>query len=164
MQSSWVIASLSVGLGFVDEFRSERAVELLHSQLRRRPTVIRDGSPQTIDVVELVPGDVVQLRIGDLVPADMQVVEANDLECDEAVLTGESMPAAKEVGTGDEQHTNAYMGTVVLDGSGLGVVSRTGTQTRSVGSRSGSENGTPKPRSKPACATSRCSSCELPRS
>ena len=59
------IASLSVGLGFFDEYRSEKAVELLHSQIRQRTTVIRDGRPQNVDVVELVPGDVVELRVGD---------------------------------------------------------------------------------------------------
>ena len=90
-----VIVSLSVGLGFVNEFRSEQAVEALHAQIRHTALVVRDGAPQRVDVVALVPGDVVQLSVGDIVPADIRLLETTELECDEAVLTGESMPVEK---------------------------------------------------------------------
>jgi E1-E2 ATPase len=84
------IVGLSVGLGFVNEFRSEKAVEALHSQIRRTALVERDGRAHQVDVVELVPGDVVRLRVGDIVPADLRLLETSGLECDESVLTGES--------------------------------------------------------------------------
>ena len=93
----FLICGLSIGLGFVNEYRSERAVEALHSQLRHLSIARRDGSDVAVDVTQLVPGDVVRLAVGDVVPADLRLLEANGLECDESVLTGESMPADKEV-------------------------------------------------------------------
>ena len=125
-----VIVSLSVGLGFFNEFRSEQAVEALHSQIRHTTLVVRDGEPQRVDVVELVPGDIVNLHLGDIVPADVRLLEVDDLECDEAVLTGESLPVEKTdravtAGTA----SCALMGTVVHEGSARGVVVRTGTAT-----------------------------------
>ncbi len=92
-----VIVSLSVVLGFVNELRSERAVEALHDRVRHRCTVHRGGIDVEIDVTDLVPGDLVRLELGQIVPADLRVTEANDLECDEAVLTGETLPVAKTV-------------------------------------------------------------------
>ena len=91
-----VIVGLSVGLGFFNEYRSEKAVEALHSQIRQNALVIRDGSPRPVDVVELVPGDIVRIRVGDIIPADIRLLDVTELECDEAVLlTGESMPVEK---------------------------------------------------------------------
>jgi P-type Mg2+ transporter len=90
-----LIIGMSVGLGFFNEYRSERAVEALHSQLRHTALVMRDGKPVALDVTELVPGDVVRLAVGDVVPADLRLLWADGLECDEAVLTGESLPAEK---------------------------------------------------------------------
>ena len=89
------IVVLSVGLGFINEYRSELAVAALHANIRHQALVWRDGNQQRLDVRELVPGDVVALRVGDLVLADLRLLEANQLECDEAVLTGEPMPAVK---------------------------------------------------------------------
>jgi P-type Mg2+ transporter len=91
------IVGLSVALGFLNEYRSERAVEALHSQIRRRARVERDGQPAEVEVTELVPGDVVLLRIGDVVTADLRLLDAVALECDEGVLTGESAAAAKSI-------------------------------------------------------------------
>jgi len=82
------IVGLSVGLGFFNEYRSERVVEALHASIRHRTVVIRGGQQATVDVTEVVPGDVVLLRTGDLVPADLRLLDARELECDEAVLTG----------------------------------------------------------------------------
>ncbi len=90
----WIIAAivaLSVGLGFVNEYRSEQAVAALHANIHHEAVVWRDGSQRALDVRELVPGDVVELHIGELVPADLRLVEVDELECDESVLTGESI-------------------------------------------------------------------------
>lgn len=89
------IVALSVGLGFVNEYRAQAAVAALQARIRHLAVVCRGGATQTVDTTSLVPGDVVTVRVGDLVPADIRLLEANDLECDEAVLTGESMPTAK---------------------------------------------------------------------
>src|SRR5712691_7460180 len=67
-----VIVGLSVGLGFGNEYRAEKAAEALHSQIRHQAVVIRDGRPVTIDVTALVPGDLIELRLGDIVPADIR--------------------------------------------------------------------------------------------
>src|SRR5205807_8806766 len=89
------IVTLSVGLGFANEYRAERAAEALHSQLRPTATVQRGGTWCSVDVTAIVPGDVVRLELGTIVPADARVLRANALECDESVLTGESVPADK---------------------------------------------------------------------
>ena len=128
------IVALSVGLGFVNEYRSEKAVEALHSQIRRTALAERDGQARQVDVVALVPGDVVRLRVGDIVPADLRLLEANGLECDESVLTGESAAAAKTAapGRGDsplDLPSCAFMGTVVTGGEGRGVVVQSGPRT-----------------------------------
>jgi Mg2+-importing ATPase len=130
-----VIIALSVGLSFLNEFRSEKAVEALHAQIRHLATVDRDGHSTEVEVSELVPGDIVHLRVGDVVPADLRLLQAQELECDESVLTGESQTAAK---TADAQPPGespldlpscAFMGTVVRAGSGRGLVVRTAGRT-----------------------------------
>jgi Mg2+-importing ATPase len=130
------IVGLSVGLGFFNEYRSERVVEALHASIRHLTLVLRDGKPIAVDVTELVPGDVVLLRVGDLVPADLRLLDARELECDEAVLTGEAMPKTKS--SEPEQQADlielglrsiAYMGATVRGGSGSGVVLQTGSRT-----------------------------------
>lgn len=120
-----VIVGLSVGLGFLNEYRAERASEALHSQLRHRALVHRDGAWGSCDVVDLVPGDLVRLELGTVVPADIRLTSVEDLECDESVLTGESAPVVKQL-AGDSL---AQMGTVVRAGSGLGTVEATGGLT-----------------------------------
>jgi Mg2+-importing ATPase len=131
----FAISGLSIGLGFVNEYRSERAVEALHSQLRHTALARRGGTEAAVDVTELVPGDVVRIGVGDVVPADLRLLEADGLECDEAVLTGESLPAEKQSepittsGAPLELPSSAFMGTVVRAGSGRGVVVQTGGRT-----------------------------------
>ena len=126
------IVALSVGLGFVNEYRAERAAQALHSQLHHNVLALRDGRPVPVDVTELVAGDVVQLRLGDIVPADVRLIDAIELECDESVLTGESLPVAKDSAPVPanaalaELAGCALMGTVVHAGSGRGVVVATG--------------------------------------
>jgi Mg2+-importing ATPase len=138
LASAAIIAAilvLSVGLGFVNEYRSARAVAALHGDIHYEALVRRDGTRRELDVGLLVPGDVVALKVGDVVPADLRIFEADQLECDEAVLTGESMAAAKT--TEPTAHTDsavdlpscAFMGTVVHQGAGQGVVVSTGSAT-----------------------------------
>jgi Mg2+-importing ATPase len=130
-----VIVAASVGLGFVNEYRAEKAAEGLHSQIHHRTIALRDGAPTEVDVVDLVPGDIVELRLGDIVPADVRLLEAVGLECDESVLTGESLPVDKgtapvAVGSPLAELTGAaLMGTVVHAGTGRGVVVSTGART-----------------------------------
>ena len=131
-----VIIAASVGLGFVNEFRAERAAEALHSSIRHLVTVYRDGEPERLEITHLVPGDVVHLEVGSIVPADMRVLEATDLECDESILTGESLPASKgadpvAAGTALADLTSClFMGTVVNEGSAEAVVVATGARTQ----------------------------------
>ncbi|MGD0379097.1 MAG: magnesium-translocating P-type ATPase [Acidimicrobiales bacterium] len=129
-----VIILLSIALGFFNEYRAEVAVAALHDKVRRRALVWREGHPHHFDVIDLVPGDVVALGVGDLVPADVRLLETNDLECDEAILSGEPVPAQKGsepvVGaTGVDLASCAFMGTIVHQGSGRGVVVATGLST-----------------------------------
>jgi len=129
------IVVLSVGLGFVNEYRSAKAVAALHGDIHYDALVWRDGAQREVDVTTLVPGDVVALRVGDVVPADLRVVETNQLECDEAVLTGESMPAGKltvpspSSDSAVDLPSGAFMGTIVHQGSGRGIVVSTGAAT-----------------------------------
>ena len=129
------ILAVSVGLGFVNEYRAEVAAAALHTQIRHQVVVRRDGHAQTVDVTDLVPGDRVRLTMGAIVAADLRLVAANGLECDESVLTGESLPASKSIeavpaGTGlGDVASCAFMGTVVRSGDGEGVVIATGMHT-----------------------------------
>ncbi|HSP55331.1 MAG TPA: magnesium-translocating P-type ATPase [Dehalococcoidia bacterium] len=129
------IITLSVGLGFVNEYRAARTVEALHSRIRHTASAVRDGHAVEVDVIDLVPGDIVRLEVGDVVPADVRLLEAHDMECDEAVLTGEATPAEKKqdpAAPGDsllDLPSCVFMGTVVRNGAGRGVVVQTGKNT-----------------------------------
>jgi Mg2+-importing ATPase len=129
-----VILLASVGLGFVNEYRAERATEALHSRVTHVAVALRDRRPVEVDVTTLVPGDVVRVALGEVVPADLRLLEATGLECDESVLTGESQAAAKTgvpVPAGSalgDLTSSAFMGTVVRAGGGVGVVVATGAR------------------------------------
>ncbi|HEX8971582.1 magnesium-translocating P-type ATPase [Oryzihumus sp.] len=129
-----VILLASVGLGFVNEYRAERAAAGLHDLMRHTVAVLRDGQPTRVDVKDLVPGDVVRLAAGAVVPADIRLLEEAALECDESVLTGESSTVDKDLapvepGAGVSDLTScALMGTVVRGGSATGVVVATGAR------------------------------------
>ena len=129
-----VIVALSVGLGFINEYAAEVAMASLRAKISRNAQVRRDGSVVDVAVADLVPGDVVVLRIGTIVPADLRLVEVSDLQCDEAVLTGESLPVTKSVDaitvtSPQDLPGCAFMGTIVHQGSAEGVVTQTGTRT-----------------------------------
>ena len=133
-----IIASIltaSVGLGFVNEYRAERASESLHSRVRHSAVVVRDALPGQLEVTRLVPGDLVHLELGMLVPADLRLTRVTGLECDEAVLTGESLPVPKStepVAAGSalgDLRSMAFQGTVVHAGSAAGLVVATGAAT-----------------------------------
>ncbi len=128
-----VIVALSVGLGFFNEYAAEVAMASLRSKISQNAQVRRNGEITEIPVADLVPGDVVSLRIGAIVPADLRLIEVTELECDEGVLTGESLPVEKSVGAmtsgSRELASCAYMGTIVHQGSAVGVVVETGART-----------------------------------
>jgi Mg2+-importing ATPase len=124
----------SIGLGFLNEYRAERATEALHSQVTHTAVVQRDDVRVKVDVTTLVPGDIVHLALGEVVPADLRLLESIGLQCDESVLTGESLPADKgtdpvsaRAALGDLTCC-ALMGTVVRAGNGQGVVVATGAR------------------------------------
>jgi Mg2+-importing ATPase len=129
------ILALSIGLGFVNEFRAARAVEALHSELRHHSVVLRDGAWTACDVTELVPGDIVRVDTGTVVPADLRLLRADGLEADEAVLTGESVPVEKSTGAIPVGSALAdlasclLMGTLVRTGEGEGVIVAIGGST-----------------------------------
>ena len=85
-----VIVGLSVGLGFVNEFRAERAAESLHAAIHHRCVVVRDGAPVLVDVTTLVPGDVVELKLGEIVPADVRLIDVAG-----SSATSPSLPASR---------------------------------------------------------------------
>ncbi|TFD86534.1 magnesium-translocating P-type ATPase [Cryobacterium psychrotolerans] len=125
-----VILVVSVGLGFSNEYRAERAAQALHSRVTHRAVVVRDGTARPVDVVDLVPGDVVHLGLGAIVPADIRLLSSEDLLCDESILTGESLPVSKNPAATPaepgELASCIRMGTVVQAGSCVGVVVATG--------------------------------------
>jgi Mg2+-importing ATPase len=131
-----VIVTASVGLGFANEYRAERAAEAMHSEIRHVVAVTRDGASADVEVTHLVPGDIVHLTVGSIVPADVRVLAASSLECDESILTGESVPAEKSptpVGRGvaiADLSSCLFMGTIVSEGSADAVVVATGSSTQ----------------------------------
>ena len=136
------IVAVSVLLSFFNEYRAESAVEALHAEIHHRALVCRDGHDQLVDTTTLVVGDVVGLAVGNIVPADLRLLEVDALECDEAVLTGESMPVSKSVdpqpdAAGVDLRSCAFMGTIVHEGAGRGVVVATGLATAFGGIASG---------------------------
>ncbi|NKE35342.1 cation-translocating P-type ATPase [Natronococcus sp. JC468] len=122
--------------GFVQDYRAERSLESLRELAAPTAAVRRDGEIREIDAIAVVPGDVVVLRGGDVVPADGRLLEATDLEVDEAALTGESAPVSKssdpvESGTPIAERTSmVYKGTNVTRGKGVAVVTETGMKTK----------------------------------
>lgn len=123
-------------VGFVQEYKSEKAVDALKDLVAHHCIVKRDGKPEDILASELVEGDIVELAAGMRVPADLRIVETSDLAINESLLTGESEPVVKTTGKIDcsgshlaERINMAYMGTSVAAGTGAGVVCAVGRNT-----------------------------------
>jgi Mg2+-importing ATPase len=137
--SQWIDASIvlavvlgSTMLGFVQEHRASNAVEKLRSQVTIRTNVLRGGTPQMVPSAQVVPGDVVLLSAGSLIPADGMVLEAKDFFVNQAVLTGETFPVEKTPGivsaqAGLAERTNCvFMGTSVRSGTARVLIVQTG--------------------------------------
>ncbi|MFZ5515270.1 MAG: cation-translocating P-type ATPase [Candidatus Zhuqueibacterota bacterium] len=123
-------------LGFIQEYRAEKAIASLKRMSTPTVRVTRDGALLEISARELVPGDVLQLETGNVVPADVRLIEAVNLRIQEATLTGESEPVEKQtqvmIGNGlplGDRRNLGYMGTVVTQGRGRALVVATGMQT-----------------------------------
>jgi P-type Mg2+ transporter len=125
-----LIILLSVTLDFVQERRSGKAAERLRQTVGLRATVVRDTKAQEIPAREVVPGDLVQLTVGDLVPADGQVVQAKDFFVDQAAFTGESFPVEKMPAALNENDRLVFLGTNVTSGEALVEITRTGVTTQ----------------------------------
>lgn len=131
-----VIVLFAVLLGFIQEYRAERAIEALREMAAPTATVLRDGREIEIPARNLVPGDVILLRAGDKVPADARLLEAINLQVEESALTGESLPVEKhtaplpgdQLPVGDRRNM-VYSGTVVTYGRGKAMVAATGMRT-----------------------------------
>jgi P-type Ca2+ transporter type 2C len=131
-----IIVVLNAIIGFVQEYRAEKAIEALRSMSAPEAVVRRDGTEKKVEAVALVPGDIVLLEAGNLVPADMRLYEAASLKVEEAALTGESEavtkktdPIADEEPPLGDRVNMAYKGTIVKDGRAEGVVVATGMKT-----------------------------------
>jgi len=131
-----VIVLFAVGLGFIQEFRAERAIEALRHMAAPTASVFRDGVEVNIPSRDLVPGDVILLHTGDRIPADARLLEAVNLQVEEAALTGESIPVEKHIQpilgddlpVGDRKNM-VYAGTAATYGRGKALVAATGMQT-----------------------------------
>lgn len=128
-----IIANVLIGLG--TELRAVRSMEALQQMTKVQAKVLRQGTTRQIPAFEIVPGDIVVLEGGDMIPADLRLIESNRIEADESALTGESVPVGKEVDVLPEktllaQRTNMlFKGTALTQGSGKGLVVATGMST-----------------------------------
>jgi len=129
------VAVINAAIGFIQEGRAESALEGIRNMLSVNAEVRRDGAWARVDADDVVPGDVVRVRSGDRVPADVRLIQATNLRVEESALTGESVAAAKSVdavgadaGVGDRS-SMLFSSTLVAAGQGVGVVTATGSAT-----------------------------------
>lgn len=129
------IVILNAVLGFVQEFRAEKAIALLKKLISLRATVLRNGMEMEINAADLVPGDILLIKTGDKVPADARLITAVNLQMQEAALTGESLPVKKQirmfhdfVNVADRANM-VFSGTVIVAGRGEAIVTATGMST-----------------------------------
>ncbi|HET9744361.1 MAG TPA: cation-translocating P-type ATPase [Chitinophagaceae bacterium] len=131
-----MIVFLNAIIGFIQEYRAEKAMNALKQMAAPTSRVIREGQEKIIDSTDLVPGDIIVLESGMIVPADTRIIESHSMRVDESVLTGESMAIDKSTKTIDSDATElgdrinmAYKGTKVTNGRGLAVAIETGMNT-----------------------------------
>lgn len=131
----FAIVLLNAILGFIQEYRAEKAIEALQKISAPTAKIMRDGKEQKIPAKDIVPGDILILEAGDIIAADSRLMEVSSLQVDEAPLTGESVPSKKVIsefkkGTSvTDQENMAFMGTVVTYGKGKSIVTNTGMKT-----------------------------------
>ncbi|MBV2131269.1 cation-transporting P-type ATPase [Pseudomonas sp. MAP12] len=129
------VVAINALVGFIQEGKAEQAMRSIRKLLTLDSRVRRDGLVGSLPAEQLVPGDIVLLEAGDRVPADLRLLECRDLRIDEAMLTGESLPADKHCAAVDrtaslgDRRGMAYSGTLVSAGNGTGVVVATGQHT-----------------------------------
>jgi magnesium-transporting ATPase (P-type) len=130
--SIFAIIVLAVALDFFNEYRAEKTVEALRKKVSIKAVVVRDGKPSETDSTLLVPGDLVSLYVGDIVAADMRIVEAKDLHVNEAALTGESFPVEKtseklelQQPTPQQLRNYLFMSSIIANGTARGIVVHT---------------------------------------
>jgi Ca2+-transporting ATPase len=130
-----LIVLINAVIGFLQQYNDEKSIQKLKNLLVRKVQVFRDNQLKEIDSKELVPGDIIRFSEGDKIMADCRVISSNQLEINEAVLTGESMPRIKIVKKLNldlelsERDNMIYMGTSVVKGSGRAIVVSTGKDT-----------------------------------
>lgn len=134
-----VMVTVSVAMKFIQEYRSSRAAERLKDMVETTATVERDGEKSEIDIHDIVPGDIINLSAGDMIPADCCLISSKDLFVVQSALTGESLPIEKKAGENDRQSVErtsmlelqniCFMGTNIISGSAVAVVINTGERT-----------------------------------
>lgn len=132
------MAFISVLMSFMQEHKAGKEAEKLSEMVRATSTVYRGGKPKEVKMRELVPGDIVDLFAGDMIPADLRIISCKDLFVNQSSLTGESFPLEKtsfvvngSASSVSLEHSNiAFMGSSVVSGTGIGVVVKTGVATQ----------------------------------
>lgn len=122
----WIISTLLFVNAFMDfwqESKALNALKVLKDKLARKATVLREGKFMEIDAKELVPGDIIKIKIGEIIPADVKLIEGDFLQVDQSALTGESLPVSKKVGD------TAYANSISKQGEMMAVVTSTGLNT-----------------------------------
>ncbi|MBI5207996.1 MAG: magnesium-translocating P-type ATPase [Candidatus Firestonebacteria bacterium] len=133
----FLMAIISVILSFLQEYRAGKEAEKLSEMVRTTATVFRDGPAKEIKIKHIVPGDIIDLYAGDMIPADLRIISCKDLFINQSSLTGESLPIEKfadagqiKTGSLSDLRNIAFMGSSVVSGTALGVVVKTGISTQ----------------------------------
>ena len=131
----FIIVIASVTLDFFQEYKAENAAELLRQKILTKASVVRDGKEEELPITDLVPGDIVHLAAGDIIPADARVLASRDFYVNQSALTGEPFPVAKNAGLADpgqplaEAGNYLFLGTSVVSGTATALITRTGAST-----------------------------------